>query len=54
MFAIKSKISLSSLFYQQGGNQREQARAKNLKKKEKESKGKTNLNGQSINQKKER
>ncbi|GAN08238.1 hypothetical protein MAM1_0195c07745 [Mucor ambiguus] len=35
------------------GNQREQARAKNLKKKEKEQKGKSNLNGQSINQKKE-
>ncbi|KAL9539484.1 hypothetical protein MBANPS3_010232 [Mucor bainieri] len=35
------------------GNQREQARAKNLKKKEKEQKGKSNLNGQTINQKKE-
>lgn len=56
MFAIKSKISLSSLFFyhQTGGNQREQARAKNLKKKEKEQKGKSSLNGQTINQKKER
>ncbi|KAI7905036.1 uncharacterized protein BX663DRAFT_501440 [Cokeromyces recurvatus] len=35
------------------GNQREQARLKNLKKKEKENKGKTNLNGLTINQKKE-
>ncbi|KAI8078953.1 uncharacterized protein B0P05DRAFT_541819 [Gilbertella persicaria] len=35
------------------GNQREQARLKNLKKKEKENKGKTNLNGQTITQKKE-
>ncbi|KAI9470649.1 MAG: hypothetical protein EXX96DRAFT_585260 [Benjaminiella poitrasii] len=35
------------------GNQREQARLKNLKKKEKENKGKSSLNGLTINQKKE-
>ncbi|KAG1151624.1 hypothetical protein G6F37_004905 [Rhizopus arrhizus] len=35
------------------GNQREQARLKNLKKKEKENKGKSNHNGMSVNQKKE-
>ena len=36
-----------------GGNQREQARLKNLKKKEKENKGKSNLNGMTVTQKKE-
>ncbi|GAA5810605.1 hypothetical protein MFLAVUS_004028 [Mucor flavus] len=35
------------------GNQREQSRAKNMKKKEKEQKGKANNNGQSLTQKKE-
>ncbi|KAL4212387.1 hypothetical protein CU097_006307 [Rhizopus azygosporus] len=35
------------------GNQREQARLKNLKKKEKENKGKSNLNGMTVTQKKE-
>ncbi|KAI8983004.1 hypothetical protein BDB01DRAFT_792009 [Pilobolus umbonatus] len=35
------------------GNQREQSRLKNQKKKEKENKGKSSMNGQSINQKKE-
>ncbi|RCI05449.1 hypothetical protein CU098_011585 [Rhizopus stolonifer] len=43
----------ASIDLSQGGNQREQARLKNLKKKEKENKGKTNLNGQTITQKKE-
>lgn len=43
-----------NFFWKKGGNQREQSRAKNQKKKEKEQKGKAGMNGQSLTQKKER
>ncbi|KAF7727410.1 hypothetical protein EC973_007574 [Apophysomyces ossiformis] len=36
-----------------GGNQREQARLKNLKKQQEQKKGKQNLNGMTVTQKKE-
>lgn len=37
-----------------GGNQRELARQKNLKKQQKQNKGKPDLKGMSVNQKKEK